>query len=138
MNKNGLNACQCPPGTYGIRCETVCPTNLYGPHCNVSCVINETNSRWTCDSNGNKVCKTNWLGANCNAKAMSPVVDPECPNNLLNNGGCYNGGTCFNKGCICAAGFTGKILHFLFKIFSFYINLLFYQTHIVKPKLTTA
>lgn len=85
----------------------MCPPNLYGPNCNVSCVINETNSRWTCDSNGNKVCKTNWLGDNCNAKAISPVVDPECPNNLLNNGGCYNGGTCFNKGCICAAGFTG-------------------------------
>ena len=65
------------------------------------------NGHWTCNSLGNRICKTNWLGSNCNAKTISPVVDPECPNNLLNNGGCYNGGTCCNKGCCCAPGFTG-------------------------------
>ena len=68
-----------------------------------------TNGHWTCDANGQRVCKSNWLGSGCNAKTISPVVDSECPNNILSNGGCYNGGTCFNKGCCCAPGFTGKL-----------------------------
>ena len=66
-----------------------------------------TTGHYTCNTNGQQICRPNWLGTNCNAKTISPVVDPECPNNILSNGGCYNGGTCFNKGCCCAAGFTG-------------------------------
>ena len=95
---------------YGIRCETVCPPNFYGSTCSIECLKNDdcANGHWTCNSSGDRVCKMNWLGSNCNAKTISPVVDPECPNNLLNNGGCYNGGTCCNKGCCCAPGFTGQ------------------------------
>ena len=94
---------------YGVRCENLCPPNFYGPNCNVSCLSSDSCSsgHYTCDTMGNRVCKPNWLGTNCNAKTISPVVDPECPSNILSNGGCYNGGTCFNKGCCCAAGFTG-------------------------------
>jgi hypothetical protein len=63
---------------------------------------------WNCDWNGQKQCKTYWLGTSCNAKTISPSIDPECPNNLATNGGCYNGGTCWKKSCCCPKGFTGK------------------------------
>jgi hypothetical protein len=95
---------------YGLRCETLCPPNFYGKYCNISCIQTDdcVNGHWNCDWNGNKQCKTYWLGPNCNAKVISPSIDPECPNSLYGNGGCYNGGTCWKKGCCCPSGFTGQ------------------------------
>jgi hypothetical protein len=95
--------------TYGTRCETVCPPNFYGQNCEINCVESDdcVNGHWRCDQTGKRLCKPNWLGVNCNTKTVAPIVDPECPNNMFTNGGCYNGGTCFQKRCCCASGFTG-------------------------------
>lgn len=106
---NNLFKCQCLPGSYGIRCETKCAVDFYGANCDKKCVQSDSceTGHFGCDSSGEQICKPNWLGSNCQAKTISPVVDPECPNNILSNGGCYNGGTCSKKGCCCASGFTG-------------------------------
>lgn len=97
------------PRTYGFRCEKLCPADLYGPYCNITCIQSNDciNGHWTCDNSGNRICRTNWIGQNCNQKSIQPMFDPDCPNNLATNGGCYNGGTCYNKQCCCPPGFTG-------------------------------
>lgn len=66
------------------------------------------NGHWNCDWNGNRQCKTYWMGSNCNSKVISPSVDPECPNSMYAHGGCYNGGTCWKKSCCCPPGYTGQ------------------------------
>lgn len=93
-----------------MRCENKCPQNYYGVNCSKYCVAqsNCISGHFSCDNNGNLVCEANWIWPNCTKKSIAAIGDPDCPNTLLSDGGCQNGGTCFNYACCCNVGFTGQ------------------------------
>uniref|UniRef100_A0A1I8HSG3 Delta-like protein n=1 Tax=Macrostomum lignano TaxID=282301 RepID=A0A1I8HSG3_9PLAT len=78
-----------------------CHSHYYGLDCNTLCKPrNDSTGHYTCDSNGNKVCMSGWMGTNCTR--LIPCLESPC----------YNGGTCSNVGnianCTCTPNFNGS------------------------------
>ena len=73
----------------------------------VACVPSDScDGHYTCDADtGEKVCNVGYKGAECTERAYVGADDPECPT----LGVCKNGGTCWNKTCCCAKGYSGEL-----------------------------
>ncbi|PAA55287.1 hypothetical protein BOX15_Mlig020206g1 [Macrostomum lignano] len=87
--------------TLRIRYWYSCHSGYYGALCNTYCM--EKNNAWdghyTCGSDGQKVCRSGWIGADC--KTPHPC----------STGVCQNGATCVPNGdsysCRCPADYSG-------------------------------
>ncbi|CAH8837423.1 unnamed protein product [Trichobilharzia szidati] len=82
---------------YTFCMRLTCEPNHYGNGCTKVCLINESQTRYKCDPNGDKICEPGWSGVECD-KAICNV-------------GCHPvHGSCSRPGeCECATGWQGPL-----------------------------
>ncbi|KAH8859263.1 Protein jagged-1 [Schistosoma japonicum] len=82
---------------YTFCIQLTCELNHYGNDCTKVCRSNDNQTKFKCDSNGNKICEPGWSGIECN-KAICNI-------------GCHPvHGTCSRPGeCDCSTGWQGPL-----------------------------